>query len=404
LLGPVVAGFALMLIAACSSSASASWNTSSGSQSPTGGRDAAKSLASLTITPATGAAEVSALAPVTVTVTKGKIDTVNMVNSAGKSIAGTLDADHTNWKTTAQLGYGKTYTVSATATGDDGKPVALSSSFTTVHPNNLTMPYLRSAPGHLLNESSTYGVGQPIELWFDESITNRAAAEKNLLVVTDPPVEGKWHWFDSHEVHWRPKEYWPSGTKVTVKTSIYGRDLGNGLYGESDVAASFTIGQSKIAIADHNTHHMQVFIDGAMVRDIPISMGKDGSTAGEGGRTVDFSTRSGPHVVMDKEPVTHMQSASFGIKDKTDPNYYDVDIKWTVHISGAGEYVHLRDWEPWALGQVNTSHGCINVGPEHIGWFYQTFGPGDIVDVKGSPIQLDPRDGVGDWTIPWAQW
>ena len=27
-----------------------------------------------------------------------------------------------------------------------------------------------------------------------------------------------------------------------------------------------------------------------------------------------------------------------------------------------------------------------------------------MVDVLGSPIQLEPTNGIGDWQIPWAQW
>src|SRR5262249_40401546 len=109
----------------------------------------------------------------------------------------------------------------------------------------------------------TFGVGQPIVVWFDEAIKDKAAAEKSLVVTTTPPgVVGGWYWMDDHEVHWRPKDYWPAGTKVHVEANVYGKDLGNGLYGQEDREATFTIGPSKIAVADSNTHRMKVFIDG----------------------------------------------------------------------------------------------------------------------------------------------
>ena len=70
---------------------------------------------------------------------------------------------------------------------------------------------------------------------------------------------------DGREVHWRPKVYWPAGTKVTVEAKVYGKHLGGGLWGQEDRKASFTIGKSKIAIADSKTKRMKVYIDGKQV-------------------------------------------------------------------------------------------------------------------------------------------
>jgi hypothetical protein len=52
----------------------------------------------------------------------------------------------------------------------------------------------------------------------------------------------------------------------------------------------------------------------------------------------------------------------------------------------------------------NTSHGCINVAPAYIYWFYDTFGPGDIVDVKNTGKQLGLGNGVADWVLSWDEW
>jgi lipoprotein-anchoring transpeptidase ErfK/SrfK len=90
--------------------------------------------------------------------------------------------------------------------------------------------------------------------------------------------------------------------------------------------------------------------------------------------------------------------------DKTDPNYYVANIAKAVRISGDGEFVHLADWNIPQQGHVNTSHGCINVGPDYIYWFYNTFRAGDIVDVTGTPLNLALTNGLGDWTLSWAQW
>jgi lipoprotein-anchoring transpeptidase ErfK/SrfK len=189
-----------------------------------------------------------------------------------------------------------------------------------------------------------------------------------------------------------------------VKANLLGVNLGNGVYGGSNASVRFSIGPSRIAIADSNTHQMQVYLNGALIRTIPVSLGKGGTTKGSKGETIDFWTRSGVHVLMSKEPEVVMSSASYGITNKKDPNYYEEHIKLCCRVSLSGEYVHLRDWNVAALGKENTSHGCLNVGVQHAQWFYDNFQVGDIVEVRNTPKTLPLTDGVGDWNVPWAQW
>jgi lipoprotein-anchoring transpeptidase ErfK/SrfK len=140
-------------------------------------------------------------------------------------------------------------------------------------------------------------------------------------VTTDPPTLGAWRWIRDDEVHWRPKEYWTPGTKVTVNANLYGVDLGDGVFGRENRAASFTIGPSKIAVADHDTKMMHIFINGVDVSatlgdgwdpHVPgptydhsggakISMGAQGQYSSQG--WFDMRTSSGPHVVMEKSPL-----------------------------------------------------------------------------------------------------
>jgi lipoprotein-anchoring transpeptidase ErfK/SrfK len=119
---------------------------------------------------------------------------------------------------------------------------------------------------------------------------------------------------------------------------------------------------------------------------------------------IDFTTNSGPHVIMQKFEHVIMRSDSFGITDPHDPNYYIANVGKALQISGDGEYVHLADWNIPQQGHVNTSHGCINVGPTYIYWIYDTFGAGDVVDVTGTNRHLDLRNGLGDWTLGWDAW
>ena len=74
-----------------------------------------------------------------------------------------------------------------------------------------------------------------------------------------------------------------------------------------------------------------------------------------------------------------------------------------MRISCSGEFVHLADWNIPEHGKENTSHGCINVAPAYIYWFYDPFNPGDVVDVVNTAASW-VTDGLGDWTLNWADW
>jgi lipoprotein-anchoring transpeptidase ErfK/SrfK len=357
--------------------------------------------AGIALAPSADVGGVGVTDPVTATAISAVLDTVTLTDAQGNQIAGDFDATRRRWQATAPLAYNRRYTLTAVATASDGKRLTQASPFTTVKPANLTLPYLRANNGLLLADRSTYGVGQPVVVGFDEKIPDRVAAERALEVVTEPHVDGVWHWFSDTEVHWRPREYWQPGTKVTVNANVFGKNLGNGLYGQRNVATSFTIGPSRIAIADDNTHHIQAFIDGQLVRDIPTAMGLHQTVAGTNGAAIDLRTHSGVHVVLGNEHVTHMTSASFGL---TGPAGYDEQVYWTTHISYSGEYVHAAPWSVAQQGHSDASHGCLNVNTDNAIWFHNTFGPGDIVDIRNTGLTLDATDGLGDWGMSWNDW
>ena len=165
------------------------------------------------------------------TVADGQLQSVALTNADGKQVAGQLAADKRSWTSTEALGYGKTYTWSGTATGADGKPVPVSGQFSTVTPK-------RQVSGSLnVGDDKTYGIAMPIALTFSSKVTDKAAAEKALTVETTPKTEGSWAWLSDTQVHWRPKEYYQPGTKVTVTAKIYGVKIGDGVYGKQTIRA-----------------------------------------------------------------------------------------------------------------------------------------------------------------------
>ena len=358
--------------------------------------------AALSILPPAGASDVSPSGRVLVTANSGTLDTVQLVNDAGKSIPGVMTPDAKTWKPSTQLGYGRTYTLTIAARGPGGMPSRQTSSFTTVTPSNQTEVYLNTVAGASLQEGATYGVGTVVVAHFDGPITDKAAAEKHLQVTTTPKVTGSWNWIDDQTAHWRPEKYYAPGTSVTVAANIYGAALGDGLYGQDDEEVSFRIGDSHVSIADDTTKQVSVYDNGKLVRTMPTSMGM-GGTETIGGTTLSFWTPPGIYTVMDKANPVIMDSSTFGLPINSRLGYR-VTIPYATRISADGIYLHQLNATVWAQGNTNTSHGCLNLNRDNAKWFYDFSVPGDVVEVRntgGPPLQLSQN---GDWSVPWDQW
>ena len=187
-------------------------------------------------------------------------------------------------------------------------------SFTTLTPDRLAMPYFNNPALAGLTDNATYGVGMVVNVHWDRPITDRAAAERTMTVTTTPAVTGSWYWVDDQNVHWRPRAYYATGTKVTVTIADYGKKLGDGLYGQESKTLHFTIGASHVSVADDTTHHVKVYENGKLVRDMPTSMGRGGSQVIKG-RTITYWTPSGTYTVIghvnpQADGLHHLRSAA----------------------------------------------------------------------------------------------
>lgn len=388
-------------LAACgSASETTQWNPPGGSGESSSANPAE---ADITVTPAADAKNVSPGDGVVVTASAGTLQSVT-VAAGSKSVTGALDTDQKTWRSTGKLSYGTTYTVTATLAGVGDAPATKTCKFTTVKPAKQISATFQANALTAMKSNGTYGVGQPICIGFSSAPSDKDAAVKAIDVQIDPPVEIRWHWIDGTTLHARPEKYWAKGTKITVKAKLFGVALGKGAYGKSDNSVSFTIGASHIAIADSNTHYMKVYVDGNLVKNMPMSMGKGGSVKGANGQTVNFETNSGVHVMLSKERVHHMSSASIGITNKSDPNYYDEDIDYACRISYSGEFTHSAPWSVGDQGKRNVSHGCINLSPANATWIYNNFQLGDVVEVQHTSRKLPIWNGLGDWNTPWSQY
>ncbi|HEX2296906.1 MAG TPA: Ig-like domain-containing protein [Pseudonocardiaceae bacterium] len=339
--------------------------------------------AQVTTQPADGTADVNPTAPVGVTVRDGTIDTVALTNAAGKVVAGRVAEDRKSWTTTEPLGYDKTYTWSGTATGIDGQHRPIAGSFRTLKPARLVGGQLN------VGDNATYGIAMPIALTFTSPVADKAAVQRALSVQTSVPTEGAWAWLNNSTVHWRPKNYFAPGTKVSVTAKLYGLATGDGGYGREDLTSNFTIGRAYVLRGDTRTHRLQAFADGVQVADYPASYGLDSDP----GRV----TRSGTHVVIRKHDVYFMNNPKY--------DYQNVEARWAVRISNNGEFTHAAPWSVRQQGNTNVSHGCVNLSPESAKAVFDAVLPGDPVEIVGSSQQLGSADGdYYDWTVPWEAW
>ncbi len=333
-----------------------------------------------------GAVGVAVDSPVTVSADDGVVASVEIVNENGHSLSGQLSPDGVRWSTTEQLGYNRSYTLTAKARGLGGVATR-QIAFQTQSPQDLTMPYAMPHDGEVV------GVGEPVAIRFDENIANRAAAEKAIVVTTDPPVEGAFYWLTNREVRWRPEHFWKPGTTVNVAVNTYGVDLGDGVFGEDNLHTHFTIGDEVIATADDNTKMVTVRVNGEVVKTMPTSMGKDSTP-----------TASGIYILGERFAHMIMDSSTYGVPVNS-PNGYRTEVDYATQMSYSGVFVHSAPWSVGAQGHTNTSHGCLNVSPSNAQWFFEHTKRGDIVEVQntlGPP--LSGTEGLGDWNIPWEQW
>ncbi|MEU8227540.1 Ig-like domain-containing protein [Kribbella sp. NPDC048915] len=404
--GLAVAGICVLLLAgtACSdteagaggggggttsSSTSPSQSTSPGaSTSPDGSTTPSQSAAaSIAVVPAKGAKSVQPDKPVTVTTTAGKLTAITLKDDDGDTVPGAFNDDKTQWTSQPHLKPGASYKLTGSAEGTDGATVPINSTFTTLK----AAKSLKASVVPLNGE--TVGVALPIQILWNNPVKDRAAVEKRLSVKTSVPVDGSWHWVSSKQVNYRPKNYWPAGTKVTVNIDTQGVNAGNNTWGTASRKISFSIGKSVVTNINVKTHKMTVTINGKLARTIPITAGKDG-----------FTTRSGVKVIMEKFKIKHMDAATVGLKPG-DPEYYNIpDVKWAQRVTNSGEFIHGAPWSSGSQGNSNVSHGCVGMSLKDAQWYYNQTLRGDPVIVTGTTRHMEPGNGWTDWNTTWAKY
>ena len=316
----------------------------------------------------------------TVTASGGTLTTVH-ASAGGKAVAGAMNRARTAWHSTWALGVGEHYTVSASGTGPSGGPVTRAVAFHTFTPSQTFST--ETIEGY----HQTYGIGMPIILYFDRTITNRRAIEKAIQVRSSTPVTGSWYWDNECGttptcLYFRPHHYWPVHTRISFVAHLDGVQGAPGVYGFHTLTQAFHIGGALTVTASTTSHHMTVYRNGKVFAQWPISTGRPGD-----------DTPNGTYLTIEKaNPV-----------DMVGPGY-NIEVPWSVRFTWSGDYLHDAYWSVGEQGFTNVSHGCVNMPPADAEIYYNMAVPGDPVTITGSP-----RAGVFDngwtmWFLPWKQW
>ena len=317
----------------------------------------------------------------TVSTPGGTLDRVEVTSPvgplAGKVAGGT-------WTAADRLEPGTDYTITASATRSDGKSLERTRSFHTVDLTLDQQTFAAIAP----LDGETVGVGMPVVVTFDVPVTDKALFEKHMHVTSTPAQRGSWYWMSDQEAHFRPVSYWKAGTKVSVDLDINSLPAGNGIYGQESRQMSFDIGDAHVSKVNAQTHQMQVFSNGTLLRTLPITTGKPG-----------FVTRSGTKVIIEKFDKKRMNSETVGI-NRNSPDAYDIDdVQWAMRVTYSGEFIHAAPWSVGSQGYANVSHGCTGLSTADAGWLYAMSRRGDVVEYTGTDRQMTLENGYGDWNL-----
>ncbi|WP_369137541.1 L,D-transpeptidase [Modestobacter versicolor] len=382
-----LAALLVLALPACSAAEAGTGVTRAAAPSTPAEQPAPVEPAVISTDPPLDSVDVAPVTPLHVNAGHGTLTAVTVTDQDGVPLPGALDAGSATWTASAELAYGATYSVAATAVAADGSPTQVGGTIATVRPRTLTLASVFPSA-----DTGTVGVGQPISVTFDEDVTDRAAVERRLHVTTTPPVAGAWSWLSDRTVHYRPEQYWPAHTHVAVDVDVYGVDVGAGVRGQRSEHVEFDVGAKKVAVVDATERVLRLFVDDQLVKEMPTSLGKSASP-----------TPTGTYVVMQQSRDYTMRSASYGVPLDA-PGGYETPVEYASRLSNSGIFVHAAPWSVGDQGRRNVSHGCLNVSTANAGWFYDNFGRGDVVEVANAGPRLEVWDGFGDWNTDWASW
>ncbi|WP_329029744.1 L,D-transpeptidase [Streptomyces sp. NBC_01423] len=380
----LIAGTAVLgvTLTACSGGAAAS-DRDAGKNGDAAPSKAARASISVNLTGTSAAAG----EPVTVTLAAGKLREVTVKAGEGEALGGRISADGRTWTSDRVAAPGTAYRVEARDTSG-GSDTAAFTTRAADKVNKLTL-----APG----KNSTVGIAQPLSIVFDNPVKDKAAVEKALKVSTSNHTEGSWGWLRDYSgrdrVDWRPKEYWKSGTRITLDAELNGIDSGSGGgFFVRDYATTFTVGARQVVKVDLDRHRLALERDGRTVMDVPVSGGTPGG---------DKRSWRGTAVLMAKEGTINMRSETVGLG-----HTYDKMVDYSMRLTWSGMYAHAAPWNAAYFGRANHSSGCVGMSDANAAALYGQARVGDPFEITGAETKgtVAEGNGYGAWNVSWADW
>jgi lipoprotein-anchoring transpeptidase ErfK/SrfK len=385
--GTAVLALALAAVLAGCGGDSARWHSSDGK--PAAEAPPATPPVNIAVnSPAEGATNVPAATEIAYT-TDAASSTIELADATGAKVDGSFRPDRSSWVPAQMLKWGTQYTATITATSAAGKAESKTVTFTT-----MAKPGNTAKASSVIGDGQVVGVGMPLILSFSSAIPKdqRANVQKRLFVTSNPPQEGIWYWWNDKEVHYRSKEYWQSGTKITVRAAIGGLSMGGNRYGSADLTINATVGPKIVMVADNANKQMSVTKDGVLLRNIPVSFGKKATPSA-----------SGNFIIMIKNEWEWFDSASFGVPNDS-ADGYRTKVYYPQRLTWDGEYIHSAPWSEGDQGKRNVSHGCTNISAANAKWLYDLTHIGDPVIIKNTEERVKWQNGWTDWEKPWSEY
>lgn len=322
---------------------------------------------------------------VTVSVTDGTLTGVTL-RDGGRAVP-VAPATGTVWSSPADLSPYTSFILSVSAVNAAGEPASTTRSFRT------GAPAMTLAADVQPFGDNVVGIGHPLIVRLSTPVPDgaRAEVERRLTVETSKPIgPASWSWLSDSELRFRPREFWPAYTTVTLHADLAGLHPAAGVWGAPDRDVRFRTGAAQVIRIDNASHRAVVERDGQVVRTMPVSMGKPG-----------YASRSGVKVVMSRYRSFRMQSSSYGVT--SGPNSYDLVVPYAMRITNSGEFLHGAPWNT-KIGKANTSHGCTNLTLADARWLYENVQVGDPVITVGTGRSMESWNGWGDWNLSWSAW
>ena len=155
-----------------------------------------------------------------------------------------------------------------------------------------------------------------------------------------------------------------------------------GVYGYHTLTQTFYIGASLIAIGNTAMHRTQIYYNGRLRYNWPISSGRPGD-----------DTPNGSYLTIEKANPVQM----------TGPGY-SISVPWSVRFTFSGDYYHDAYWSVGEQGFHNVSHGCVNLSPADAQTYYELAVPGDPITIAGSPKSGTWDNGWTEWFLSWPRY